>query len=179
MGKKVVVIATSLRPNSNSDRLAREFERGAADAGHDVTYISLKGKKIAFCTGCMACAAAGECAIKDDAVEIERAVVNADVVAWATPVYYWQMSGAMKTLMDRLNPMFPKACAFRDVYALTAAQENEPYIWENAASGVKAWAGNFKQARFAGGVFCGGVDAPGEIEGNPKLAEAYEAGLKC
>ena len=55
MAKKVVVISTSLRANSNSDKLAQEFAEGAKQAGHEVEYISLIGKKIAFCLGCLAC----------------------------------------------------------------------------------------------------------------------------
>lgn len=46
MAKKVLIISTSLRGGSNSDILARECERGAKEAGHEVEYISLKGKEI-------------------------------------------------------------------------------------------------------------------------------------
>ena len=53
MAKKVLIIATSLRGGSNSDILARECERGAQEAGHEVEYISLKGKEIKYCIGCM------------------------------------------------------------------------------------------------------------------------------
>ena len=55
MAKKVLVIETSLRARSNSDALAEEFARGAKDAGNEVEIVSLKGKKIAFCTGCFGC----------------------------------------------------------------------------------------------------------------------------
>jgi len=179
MGKKVVIISTSLRKNSNSDALAREFLRGAEEAGHEAEYISLRGKKIAFCTGCMSCAKTGACAIKDDAVEIEKKVSAADVVVWATPIYYYEMSGQMKTLIDRLNPLYPKNLPFRDVYVLTTAQENAPTTAKTAEAGVQAWVNNFKQARFAGSLFCGGVDGEGEIAGNKKLITAYEMGLNC
>ena len=179
MGKKVVIISTSLRKNSNSDALAREFMRGALEVGNEVEYISLRGKKIAFCTGCMSCAKTGECAIRDDAVAIEKQVASADVVVWATPIYYYEMSGQMKTLIDRLNPLYPKELKFRDVYVLTTAQENAPTTSKTAEAGVQAWVDNFKQARFAGSLFCGGVDGEGEIAGNSMLAEAYQMGRDC
>ncbi|MDY3983876.1 MAG: NAD(P)H-dependent oxidoreductase [Veillonellaceae bacterium] len=54
MAKKVLIISTSLRDGSNSDILAKECEKGAREAGHDVEYISLKGKDIKFCIGCLA-----------------------------------------------------------------------------------------------------------------------------
>ena len=108
MSKKVVVISTSLRGNSNSEQLARSFAKGAEDAGNSVEFISLKGKKIGFCIGCLACQSKGECVIKDDALAIEQAVLNADVVAFSTPIYYYEMSGQMKTLLDRMNSLYPK-----------------------------------------------------------------------
>ena len=49
MAKKVLIISTSLRGGSNSDILARECEKGAKEAGHDVELISLKGKDIKYC----------------------------------------------------------------------------------------------------------------------------------
>ena len=55
MGKNVVVISTSLRANSNSEALAEQFAMGAKEAGNNVEMISLRGKKIDFCIGCLAC----------------------------------------------------------------------------------------------------------------------------
>lgn len=54
MAKKALIISTSLRDGSNSDILAKECEKGGREAGHDVEYISLKGKDIKFCIGCLA-----------------------------------------------------------------------------------------------------------------------------
>ena len=53
--KKVVVISTSLRPGSNSHALAEQFTEGAKAAGLEVELVSLRGKEIKFCTGCLAC----------------------------------------------------------------------------------------------------------------------------
>lgn len=72
MSKKVVIISTSLRANSNSAALADNFFRGAKDAGNDVTLISLQDKQIAFCRGCLACQKTGSCVIRDDAADIEK-----------------------------------------------------------------------------------------------------------
>lgn len=55
MPKKVLIITASLRPNSNSDALAVAFARGAQAAGHTVDTVSLKGKRLAFCQGCLSC----------------------------------------------------------------------------------------------------------------------------
>ena len=106
--KKVIVISTSLRTGSNSDMLANKFIEGAKAAGHEVEKISLAGKDIRFCKGCLACQKFGKCVIKDDVNEIMLKVLNADVVCWATPIYYYEMSGQMKTLIDRMNAIYAR-----------------------------------------------------------------------
>lgn len=84
--KKVVIISASLRKTSNSDILAKEFEKGAKTAGNEVEYISLVGKKIGFCVGCLACQKTQKCVIADDAAQIADQVKNADVLVFATPI---------------------------------------------------------------------------------------------
>ncbi len=176
MSKKVVVISTSLRANSNSNVLAESFAKGAKDAGNEIDFISLRGKSIGFCTGCLACQECGECVIKDDALEITERVLEADVVVWATPIYYYEMSGQMKTLIDRMNSMFPKDYKFRDVYFMSAAAEDEEFVPEKAVSGLGGWIDCYEKAELKGTVFCGGVTEPGDINGNEKLSAAYEMG---
>ena len=59
----VLIITTSLRAKSNSDILAEKLIAGAKDAGHQLEHISLKGKTIKFCIGCMACQKTQKCKI--------------------------------------------------------------------------------------------------------------------
>lgn len=175
--KKVIVISTSLRVGSNSDMLADKFTEGALHAGHDVEKISLAGKNISFCRGCLACQKLGRCVIDDDANGIMQKVLNADVVVWATPIYYYEMSGQMKVMIDRMNAMYSLDYKFRDVYLLTTAAENEPEVPKRAESGLTGWTDCYPKCRLAGTLFCGVVDAPHTIEGNEKLQAAYEMGL--
>ena len=119
MAKKVLVVSTSLRGNSNSEILAKECERGAKDAGHEVEFVSLHGKDIRFCIGCMSCQRTGHCVLKDDVAEIMAKVKESEVVIFATPIYYYEMCGQMKTLLDRLNPLYESGYKFRDIYMLT------------------------------------------------------------
>ena len=81
--KKVLIISSSLRHNSNSELIADEFAKGAVQAGHEVEKVSLKGKNIAFCKGCLSCIKTGSCFIKDDAIEITEKMKNAEVIAFA------------------------------------------------------------------------------------------------
>lgn len=175
--KKVLIISTSLRRNSNSDYIAREFERGAKDAGNEVEFISLIGKKIDFCIGCLTCQLTQECVIKDDANEIAEKVKNADVVVYATPVYYYEMSGQMKTLIDRMNCLFPSDYKFRDVYLLAASAEDEESAMDGAVKGVQGWVDCFEKATLAGVIRGTGLTETGEAKKDEEiLKKAYEMG---
>lgn len=174
--KKVILISTSLRRGSNSDMLADRFAEGAVSAGNEVEKISLAGKNIQFCKGCLACQKLGRCVIDDDVNGIMAKVLEADVICWATPIYYYEMSGQMKTLIDRMNAMYALDYKFRDIYMLTTAAEEEQETPARAVEGLRGWIACFPKSRLAGTLFCGGVDKAHAIEGNSRLQEAYEMG---
>ena len=119
--KKILVISSSLRSVSNSHLLAEAFARGAREAGNDVEMLTLHKKEIKFCIGCLSCQKTGRCVLRDDAPAIISKIHDADVLALATPIYYYEMSGQLKTLLDRANPLFEGDYRFTDVYMLTSA----------------------------------------------------------
>ena len=176
MAKKICVIKTSLRYSSNSDRLADAFIQGAKESGNSVEEISLKDKNIAFCKGCLACLKLGECVIKDDANSITEQIKQADVIVWATPIYYYEMSGQMKVMIDRANSLYETDYQFRDVYLLSTAAENEEGVDSRAINGLKGWVACYPKSHFVGSVFAGGVDGPNTIKDHPALKTAYEMG---
>ena len=102
--------------------------------------------------------------------------MKADVICWATPIYYYEMSGQMKTLIDRMNAMYEQDYQFRDVYLLTTAAEDEAETPKRAETGLTGWIDCYPKSRLAGALFCGGVNDPHAIEGNPKLQEAFDLG---
>lgn len=178
MSKRVLVISTSLRPNSNSEALADEFVRGATEAGHEVEKLSLRGKDIRFCRGCLACGKLGKCVIDDDMNPIIRKMHDADVIAFATPIYYYEMSGQMKTLLDRANSLFSSDCKFRDIYFLSTAADDGSGVDERALHGLEGWIVCYEKCKLAGKVFAGGVNAPGSINGHSALKEAFDMGAE-
>ena len=176
MNKKVLILSTSPRKNSNSEALAEAFASGANEANNDVEIIRMREKNIRFCLGCFACQKTGKCVIKDDMAAIVPKMEQADVLVFATPIYYYEMSGQTKTLLDRANPLFIADYRFRDIYFLSSAAEAEDYVPQRAQSGLEGWIECFEKARFAGTVFGGGVTEAGEIQGSPALDKAYEMG---
>ncbi len=176
MSKKVLVISSSPRVGGNSDILADAFVKGAKEAGNDVEKVNLAGKRIEFCRGCFSCQTTQRCVIRDDADQIEQKMQDADVLVFATPIYYYEMSGQLKTMLDRGNPLYTTEYKFRDVYFLSTAAEDEEYVPKRALSGVEGWIECFQNAKLAGSVFAGGVTDKGEIEGHKALNDAYEMG---
>ncbi len=176
MSKNILVISTSPRKGGNSETLADEFIRGAKEAGNQVEKVCLYDKTIGFCKGCLACLKSQRCVIHDDADIIAQKMKEADVLVFATPIYYYEMSGQMKTMLDRANPLYDSDYRFREVYLLTAAAEEEESTTEGAVKGLSGWIRCFPKAHFVGTVFGGGADAVGTIHGNPALDQAYEIG---
>ena len=176
MNKKVLVISSSYRTKGNSARLAEEFAKGAAEAGNEVEFISLHDKKIGFCRGCLVCQKTKKCVISDDADMIREKMLHADVLVFATPVYYYGVSGQLKTLLDRCNPLYSSDYRFREIYLLFAAAEDSEEAEKRTLDGFDGWVVCYEKAHLAGYVFCGGVNDVGDIEGNQKLDEAYQMG---
>ncbi len=176
MGKKVLIISTSPRKNGNSAKLAEEFGKGAVESGNEVEFISLHDKTIGFCKGCMACGETQRCVIHDDADIIREKMLHSDVIVFATPIYYYEMSGQMKTMLDRANPLYSADYSFRDIYMLSTASEDEDFVPQRAVSGLEGWIECFEKAHLAGSLFCGGVIDTGDIAENPKLKESYNMG---
>lgn len=176
MSKKVLIISTSFRKNGNSDRLAQAFLQGGEAGGNTVEMIRLADQTIGFCRGCLACQKTKKCVIRDDANAIAEKMRTADVIAFATPIYYYEMSGQMKTMLDRANPLFSSDYAFRDIYLLTTAADTEEGTDARAINGLEGWIECFPKARLAGTVFAGGVNGIGEIDGHKALKNAYEMG---
>ncbi|PXX54262.1 NADPH-dependent FMN reductase [Hungatella effluvii] len=97
----IVVLQGSPNRSGSTAILAENFERGAAEAGHRIQHIDVAAKNIRPCTGCVTCGYEGPCVIKDDNRQIREAVLGADMLVFATPLYYYGMSAQLKTVVDR------------------------------------------------------------------------------
>lgn len=102
---KIVVLLGSSNRSGSSDLLAESFCRGAEEGGHTVELIDVAHSSIHPCTGCIHCGYEGPCVQKDDVETIRGKILEADMMVFVTPLYYYGMSAQLKTLVDRF-------CAF-------------------------------------------------------------------
>ena len=77
---------------------------------------------------------------------------SAEVIVFATPIYFYEMCGQMKTLLDRTNPLFPSDYAFRDIYLLASAADGAESAMDGAVKGLQGWIDCFEKARLKGVV---------------------------
>lgn len=171
MNKKVLILSTSPRRGGNSEQLADAFLSGAVEAGHQAEKICLYDKDIRFCRGCLACQKTKQCIIHDDVEPILDKMRHADVIVFATPIYFYEMSGQMKTLLDRSNPLFPAEYAFRDIYLLATSADEDESAMDGAMKGLEGWISCFEHTKLAGVVRGVGVDSLGAIQNSPELLE--------
>lgn len=159
--------------------MADAFAKGAREAGHIAETVRLREKQLGFCKGCLACLKLGHCVIQDDAVEIAAKMHDADVLMFATPVYYYySVCGQLKTMLDRANPLFGSDYAFTEAYLLVAtAAEDGRSTFDGAKKAVQGWVDCFARCTLAGTVFAGGVNGVGEITGHPALEQARRMGM--
>ena len=176
MSKKVFIVSSTPRKNGNSDILAEEFARGAAEAGHLVRKVNLREIELRFCIGCLYCQSHDGCVLRDGVNPLLSEVQASDVLVFATPIYYYEMCGQLKTFLDRMNPLYPRENRFRDVYLLASAAEDEPSAMDGAVKGVQGWIDCFDGVRLAGVVRATGVNAAGEVRNTDAGKEAYQMG---
>lgn len=105
---KILLINGSPRGDgSNSLRLAKSFARGVGTDMAETEVITVKDMDIKSCRGCFACwnKTPGSCVIKDDMQEILQKIMWADIIVWSFGLYYFNVPGKLKMLIDRQLPL--------------------------------------------------------------------------
>ena len=178
MTKKIIILNGSPRKNGNTSALTAQFKKGAEETGHVVTEFHLGSMKIGGCLGCWHGGKDTDspCVQKDDMMKIYPVYREADVVVLASPLYYWFISGQLKTTFDRLfavaecdpNYRNPKKESVLIMAAEGAGFEESEHWYDHLEKHI-GW-------KSLGKVLCGGVTQPGDIEGRAELKTAYELG---
>lgn len=178
MSKKVVVVTSSLRAHSNSQLLAQQFAQGAQYAGNDVSTIALKDLSLQFCIGCLACQRTHKCVLKDSMNSLYDTVSSADVLVLATPIYYYSVSGQLKTFLDRLNPLYGRDNNFRDIYLLATCADSSKSAMDGAIKCVEGFVECFDNVRLAGVIYGTSADDKDWATTSPVIKQSYDMGSK-
>lgn len=179
MGKKIVILNGSPRRKGNTAGLVKAFTEGAQSAGHEVTQFFLDGMNIHGCKGCFGGHSSRQCPCVqgDDMDQIYPAVRECDVIVLASPLYYWNMSGQLRTAIDRLFALEEGDGNLlrghgRAAALLMAAEghgfEDMARYYENLLKHL--------QWNNLGAVLAGGNGDIGDISGKPELQQAFALG---
>ena len=174
--KKVIVVTSSPRRGDNTEMLARRFAEGAEAAGNEVKLVAVRDLGLKFCTGCLFCQSHDRCVLDDGMNALYPEMQQADVLVFATPVYYYSVCGQLKTFLDRLNPLFPRENRFREIYLLAAGAEDEDGLERGALSDIQGWADCFEGVRIAGVLCAKGVQDRGDVAKTGYPERAYALG---
>ena len=174
--KNVLILSGSPRKGGNSDLLCDEFMRGAKESGNNVTKINVASKKIAPCHACYFCGEhGGECVYKDDMAEILQAMIDADVLVLASPVYFYSIDAQLKAVIDRTVARWLEVKNKEFYYIMTAADEDKSSM-DTTLACFRGYADCVNGAKEMGVIYGTGVYEKGKVLNTPAMAEAYEMG---
>ena len=179
MAKKIVVLNGSPRQKGNTSMLVKAFAEGAESAGHTVEEFFLGDMDIHGCKGCFGGHSGKECPCvqHDDMDKIYPAVKGSDVVVLASPLYYWTMSGQLRTALDRLfaleegdgNLLRGNGRASVLLMAAEGRGFEDAVLYFDHLMEHLRW-------KNLGKVLCGGVMDVGDAQGRKELDDARELG---
>lgn len=186
---KVLFITSSWRKNSNSSCLAAHAAEGAEKNGHDVTTVNIARLNIGPCRACMVCQKnkSGRCVQQDDMDQFYPLLEEADVLIFASPVYWFNLCGQIKQFIDRCYAVAGKempdggTCLGRKKIGLVLAHEGDDPFDSGGINAIRSIQDtcSYAGATFAGALY-GCANAEGEAARNAALLEkarAYGAAL--
>lgn len=172
---KILVLTGSPRKNGNSTLLAERFMAGAAEAGHSVTRFDAAHSDVHPCIACNSCGMDGPCVFRDDFETVRGHIIPADMVVFATPMYYFGISAQLKAVIDRFYAIngrihVPKRAALLMTYANTAPSQAAPIAAHyDVLLDYLGWSD-------AGRVIAPGVWTEGSVRDTPYPEQAYRLG---
>ena len=188
-GKQILVISGGGRPKGNTAQLTAAFIRGAEESGHHVEQIFLRNTTVNGCLGCNACRYGKPCIQKDDFNALVPKIKQADLIVFASPLYFWTISSQLKAFIERFyciaeeDPHPPQGryerYPVKDSALLMTAADDYFWTFEQAVSYYRFAIVNYigfhdRGMILAGG--CGDTNGKPQIEKTPHLSHAYEFG---
>lgn len=98
----VLILNGATRINGNTDLILKNIFNSSANTAVKITQINLRKMKIADCIGCFQCQDGNRCSINDDMSQVREEINKSELLIFASPVYWWGVTGIMKIFIDRL-----------------------------------------------------------------------------
>lgn len=171
--KNVLVISASPRRGGNTDLLCDEFVRGAQEVGGNVEKIFLDDYKIDFFHEQHE-QSADSVAPDDQAPLIINKMAKADIIVLSSPVYYMNIDGQLKTLMDRC--FRHQGLEGKEFYYITACADAEDSTAETAIFAFRGFVVCLPNPVERGMVKAIGMGRKGAVSNSQYIQEAYELG---
>lgn len=166
MSKKIVVITGSPRKNGNSFAMTDAFIKAAGEKGHTVIRFDAALKKAGGCRACETCFSTGKaCTFDDDFNEIAPAILEADVIVFTMPVYWYSIPAQVKGVIDKLFSfcVAGKDIAGKECALITCCEEDDMSVMDGVRIPVERSAALLKW-KMVGEVLVPGVLNAGDIE---------------
>ena len=176
MSKKIVVITGSPRKNGNSFAMTDAFIKTAEAKGHIITRFDAALKKVGGCRACETCFSTGKaCTFDDDFNTIAPAILEADVIVFTMPVYWYSIPAQIKGVIDRIFSMVVdgKDIAGKECALITCCEEDDMSVMDGVRIPIERMAA-LNKWKMAGEVLIPGVLNVGDIdktEGCKKAAD--------
>ena len=173
---KIVILQGSPNKKGSTNILVENFSQGAEAAGHSVIRFDLDDMNIRPCTGCVTCGYEGPCILRDDNQKIREAVLSADMIVFATPLYYYGMSAQLKIVIDRFCAYNSSITRKRMKSALLAvAWNSDSWTFEALESHYQTLV-RYLHLQDMGTVLGKGCGSPSMTKHSPYTQRAYELG---
>jgi len=176
--KNILVITGSPRKNGNSDTMASSFIEGAKEAGHEVQRFDAGRKKIGGCKACNTCYSKGvACSYNDDFNELAPMIEQADMVVFASPLYFYSFSTQIKAAMDKMYALFvgERPLKVAEMMLLACGETDAEKDFEGMVKSYEAMSDYLKWEN-KGHLIALAVNEKGAINGNPILEQAKMMG---
>lgn len=171
----ILVISSSLRKGGNSDLLCDQFIKGAKEAGHEVNKIELRKLTINPCLGCDCCQDSGKC-VQEDGMDLILNKMNyADMVVFATPVYFYNISASLKLVLDRTYAFYQKVNFTKTMLIETSADEDLSAM-NTVIQSYKSYLKCLNNVEDIGHILATGVYEKGDIISHKIYKQAYDIG---
>lgn len=100
---KITILNGSPRHSGNTQIMADTFSKAAQENGHTVTVLNIANMDIHGCLGCKYCYShGGKCVQDDDMKNVLAELSDTDMVVFASPIYWFDITAQMKTVIDRM-----------------------------------------------------------------------------